>query len=228
MERMIVIIGGFQSAWPLYLPGARHLEVATGHRAVAVPIMPWHWWTAARQEDATSLLEKLDGTVNWAARRYGVARCTLVGHSAGGLLARLYVADGAVWGRRYRHADRVDAILTLGSPHCEHRGTGTGWYLGDAANQLAPGAPHCDTIAYRAIGGRAVQGRIAGSPREQFAYRTYRALGGHGDVWGDGTVPVPCTRLNGAENVTLEGVGHSLRYGHWYLSSPHVIRRWWA
>lgn len=231
MDRLIVIIGGFNSSWPLYLAPAQHLEMATGYRAVAVPILPWHWWAAGRREDASSLLHKLDRTVEWARRRYGVERCILVGHSAGGLLTRLYVADGTVWDQPQRRADRVEAIYTLGSPHCEQQGTHTNWYLNSLANQVAPGAPHCDTIAYRAVAGSAVQGRLNGSSRERWAYRTYNAFAGQGDLWGDGTVPVGCAHLRGAENITLEGVGHSLRFGYlgcWYLSSPDVIRRWWT
>ena len=223
-----MIVGGYNSAWPLYLPAARHLESVTGQRAVAVPLMPWHWWTAGRRHNAALLLDKLDGAVGWARRRRGAERCTLVCHSAGGLVARLYVCGEGAPGGRYEGAGLVDAIYTLGSPHCQQRGTATGWYLNSLANRAAPGTPHNDTIAYRAVAGQAVEGRADGSPREQVAYRNYRAIGGEGNGWGDGTVSLACARLDGAENVTLDGVGHSLHFGRWYLSSPDVIRRWWT
>jgi pimeloyl-ACP methyl ester carboxylesterase len=232
MTHNIVIIGGYNSAWPLYLGAARRLEAVTGRPAVAVPIMPWHWWGADRSEDATPLLQKLAGTLDWSRRRHGVERSVLVGHSAGGLLARLYLADGAVWGHHYNGVGQVARVFTLGSPHCGLHDAGTGWYLSDAANDLAPGAPRGDTIPFCAVAGRILQGRKDGSYFERRAYRRYRFFTGEDGAWGDGTVPVDCARLDGAQDVVLEGVAHSLRTiptpgAEWYLSSAAVIRRWW-
>jgi triacylglycerol esterase/lipase EstA (alpha/beta hydrolase family) len=56
--------------------------------------------------------------------RTGAPSVDLVGYSAGGLIARLWVADG--------HADVVRRVITLGSPH-------HGTSLADLAGDLAPG-----------------------------------------------------------------------------------------
>lgn len=60
----------------------------------------------------------------------GTQRCVLVGHSLGGLVARVFVQD--LGGDKV-----VDTVVTLGTPH---RGTYTSYLAGPAAAQLRPGS----------------------------------------------------------------------------------------
>ncbi|MGD8793945.1 MAG: hypothetical protein PVF47_15440 [Anaerolineae bacterium] len=228
MKKAIVIVGGHNSWWPLYLKPARDLEAVSGLPAIGVPLMPWHWWQANRATDASNILEKVSETVAWAGRKYGAERFVLVGHSAGGLIARLYLCEEPVWGRVYGGVAQTSALITLGSPHCSRRNGEVGWYLADAANRRAPGTPYADRIRYRTVAGRSILGRTNGSYRARRAHRAYRFLAGEGALWGDGIVPVRCTTLEGAEQLTLEGVGHSLKTGrNWYAGSRDRIRDWW-
>jgi pimeloyl-ACP methyl ester carboxylesterase len=228
MRQAIVIIGGYNSLWPIYLKMARDLEDLTHLQAVGVPLMPWHWWLARRTADASGLLVKLAETVAWARRKLETDRLLLVGHSAGGVLARLYLHDGPVWGRVYRGTEHVGGIVTLGSPHCSEKGTRTGWFLSDQANRLVPGTPYHEEVRYYAIAGERVQGSLEGSYRQRRAFRLYKFFAGQGDVWGDGTVPVSCAALAGAQNLVLAGVVHSRKHGSaWYGGSKSIIRRWW-
>jgi pimeloyl-ACP methyl ester carboxylesterase len=228
MKRAIIVIGGYSSLWPAYLGMARHLADLTGLQAITAPLMPWHWWTAQQAQEATGILEKLRETVVWARRKVRAGRFILVGHSAGGLIARLYLCEQPVWGQRYAGAGHVETVVTLGTPHCSDRGTDTGWFLADQANRLAPGTPHAPAIRYQAVAGRALQGQQNGSGRQRRAYRTYRFFAGQGDVWGDGTVPIHSARLDGAEAQLLDGVVHSLKHGRaWYGGSPAIVGRWW-
>ena len=228
MKQAIVVIGGYNSAWPQYLNMARHLEDVSGLEAVGVPLMPWHWWAANKKQEGGELLQKLEETVSWAQRRFGALRLTLVGHSAGGLLARLYLQEQPIWGHVYAGHEHVSRLITLGSPHCQDKGTTTDWFLTDMANTLAPGTPYADRIHYSAVMGRYLRGRGDGDRREQRAFRAYQFLGGEGAVWGDGIVPVAAGQLDGAETLILEGVAHSRKYDrNWYGGSRAVIRRWW-
>lgn len=228
MKQAIVIIGGYNSAWPQYLNMARHLEDVSGLQAVGVPLLPWHWWAANKQQEAGELLQKLEETTAWAQRKFGADRLALVGHSAGGLLARLYLQEEPVWGRVYAGHEHVSRLITLGSPHCQDKGTAIDWFLTDMANKLAPGTPYADQIHYTTVIGRYLQGRESGERREQRAFRAYQFLTGEGAVWGDGIVPVAAARLDGAETLVLEDVAHSRKYGrNWYGGSRAVIRSWW-
>lgn len=228
MKRAIVIIGGYNSLWTSYLGMARHLEDVSGLPSVGVPLMPWDWFRQSRRKDATHMLAKVRDTVEWAQRKLGAERCVLVGHSAGGLLGRLYLHRGPVWGQTYAGADHVDMLITLGSPHCSDKGTRSGWDLCDEANRLAPGTPYASSIRYRAVIGRAVQGHPLGTHEQRRAFHGYRFFSPWVDEWGDGLVPISSAHLDGAENVVLEGVTHSLRYGrNWYGASRETVRRWW-
>ena len=228
MKQAIIIIGGYNSIWTGYLRMARELEALTGLPAVAVPLMPWDWWGAERAKQATGILERLDQSVSWARRRHKADDLLLVGHSAGGLIARLYLSARPVWDRIYRGVDRVSLVVTLGSPHCSVGGRTTGWFLTDEANRLVPGTAYAGCVRYRAIAGRSVRGDPFGSRQERRAHRSYTFFGGHGDAWGDGLVPLECARLDGVEPVVLSGVSHSRKYGAaWYGASAEIVRRWW-
>jgi pimeloyl-ACP methyl ester carboxylesterase len=235
MGQAILLIGGYNSLWPTYLRMARDLEDLSGLRAAGVPLMPWHWWSAAQGGDATNILQALSQTVVWARRRLKADRFILVGHSAGGLIARLYLSDRPVWGHTYAGVAHVSTLVTLGSPHCapsepgRERQQSGNWYLVDTPNRLTPGATYDEHVRYRTVAGRCVRGRPGGSRRQQRAYQLYQEFGGReGTVWGDGIVPVFCAHLHGAETLVLEGVAHSARVGRaWYGGSKAIIRRWW-
>lgn len=228
MKQSLIIIGGYNSLWPSYLRMARDLEDLTGLQAIGVPFMPWHWWVASRDNSASNMLQKLQETVHWARRRFQAKQFILVGHSAGGVIARLYLHDGPVWGHTYAGADHVQTLITLGSPHCSDRGTNTGWFLTDEANRLVPGTPYAGRVRYCSVIGHYLQGSETGSYRERRAFGTYHFFAGQGDVWGDGLVPIQCAHLNGAETQLLEGVAHSRKLSRdWYAGSKAIVRRWW-
>jgi pimeloyl-ACP methyl ester carboxylesterase len=228
MKHAIIIVGGYGSLWTAYLRMARYLEDMTSLQTVGVPLAPWDWWKAGRLEDATGILQRLAETVAWARRKFRAERFVLVGHSAGGLIGRLYLSEQPVWGRTYSGWEHVSAVITLGSPHCAAGGTYGGWFLSDEANRLAPGAPYAGRIRYRAVAGRCLLGQERGSYAERRAFRAYQFFDGQGDTWGDGIVPTQCSCLDGAETLVLDGVAHSARIsGDWYGGSRAIVRRWW-
>ena len=64
------------------------------------------------------------------------------------------------------------------------------------------------------------------------AYANYVAVAGDGYALGDGVIPVGCAHLEGAEQVTLDGVLHSINEAgttlptdRWY-GSEAVVDRW--
>lgn len=235
MKHAIVIIGGYQSLWPQYRGLARALTDVTGRPVVCVPTMPWDWWSAIRRQSATHIMQKVERTVNRVRGNHASGRVTLVAHSAGGLIARLFLADQPAWGRHYAGLECVDALITLGTPHCcsrrpaETEQPGTLWFLVDLANRLVPGATYADRVRYRAVAGSLIQGRADGSPSERRAYLCYQFFGPQaGETWGDGAVPIECARLQGAENLVLADVSHSQKYGRrWYGGSKEIVLRWW-
>lgn len=228
MRQAIVIIGGYNALWTGYLGMARHLEDISGLPAVGVPLAPWDWLMLRRSEDATHMLAKVHETVKWARRRLAADTFVIVGHSAGGLLGRLYLHEGPVWGQTYAGVHHVEMLITLGSPHCSDKGTRTGWHLADDANRLVPGTPYADTVRYLAVIGRAVQAHPYGTRPQRRAFHGYQIFSPWRDEWGDGIIPLSSAHLDGAETIVLDGVAHSRKYGRdWYGASKPIIGRWW-
>ena len=228
MKQAIIIIGGYNALWTAYLGMARHLEDVSGLPAVGVPLAPWHWFKLNRTENGSHMLHKVRETVDWARRRLRAERFVLVGHSAGGLLGRLYLHDGPVWGERYAGVEHVDMLITLGSPHCPDKGTRTGWHLTDEANRLVPGVPYADRVRYVTVIGRAVEAHPLGNHEQRRAFHGYQYFSPWNDAWGDGIIPLSSAQLDGAQTVVLDGVTHSRRYGRdWYGASREIVRRWW-
>jgi pimeloyl-ACP methyl ester carboxylesterase len=228
VKQAVIIIGGYNSLWPAYLKMGRDLEDTTGLRVTAVPLMPWHWWKASRTRDGSNILAKLRETVIWARRRFQADRFILVGHSAGGVIGRLYLCERPVWGQVYAGLEHVNAIVTLGSPHCADSGSEIGWFLTDEANRLAPGPSYSDTVTYHTVAGRYLRGCSSGDHRARRAFRSYQFFVGQGDVWGDGIVPISSAQLTGAPVQVLDGVAHSRKLGpNWYGGSKRTITCWW-
>jgi hypothetical protein len=94
-------------------------------------------------------------------------------------------------------------------------------------------------IKYFSIGGAAVVGKMVDQDLKDFqskasrvAYNSYVAVSGEGELIGDGVVPFDWTQLDGAKQIRLDGVVHSINEAgttiptdRWY-GSETVIDRW--
>ena len=60
------------------------------------------------------------------------------------------------------------------------------------------------------------------------AFAAYHQVCGRGNATGDGFVPVECAHLEGATQVTLQNVWHSVdKPGAWYGSDGNIDRWLW-
>lgn len=188
---------------------------------------------------------------------------SLIGHSAGGWLARMYMEE-------FSFSD-ISLLLTLGTPHQptpkglpgvidQTRG------LLDYVEQNCAKAVYTPELRYVCIAGRYIQGArffgnsnvdidsvvatdndqivsdvaimnnktnstpVATTLRARFVGQGYKQVCGKAEVWGDGVVPEASAHLEGALNISLDGVYHSpvgsddeLR--PWY-GSPGVVKQW--
>ena len=94
-----------------------------------------------------------------------------------------------------------------------------------------PSLPARELLAGRSEADELYAKRGEGSAA-RVAYTNYVALGGDGGATGDGVIPVSCAHLDGARQVTLDGVLHSINEAgtalptdRWY-GSEGVIDRW--
>ena len=147
--------------------------------------------------------DALDAAAEEALSRTGAESVDVVGYSAGGVVARLWVADG--------NTDVVRRVVTLGSPH-------HGTTLAELAGDLAPGqcpvgcsqlAPGSDVLARLNAGDETPEGPTWVS------------------VWTtqDRTVTPPdSAELDGALNLSVQSVCPDARVGHGDLVRSPLVR----
>jgi hypothetical protein len=158
----------------------------------------------------------------------------VVGHSAGGIIARLLTAPEPFAGRRLGAASRIGAIVTLGTPHKLSNGEGIGRRINEVASSIAdaivPGSFFAPEIGYVSVASRAVRSDPRGTGRERVAQLLYRSIIGRAAVpgtEGDGLVPVAATALAGARAVVLDSCIHGPgASGPWYGGDDEVDV-WW-
>lgn len=200
-----------------------------GIPTVTVPITKRDWIPTIGGRSVASILRLIDHTVKETLQKYNTSQVNLIGHSAGGWIARIYLGEKpysihrdvmgleTVW-NAYRY---VNTLVTLGTPHIsQERWTKRNL---DFVKNNYPGAfyPH---VRYVCVAGKAIYGKQRlGS---WLAYNSYLLTCGKGNCWGDGIIPIEVAHLEGAINITLEGVMHSpLSPGIWY-GSASILPFW--
>ncbi|KAK3152069.1 hypothetical protein QOZ80_2BG0153880 [Eleusine coracana subsp. coracana] len=215
------------------------------------PVLDWY---LKRVEEAVAEARKLgppDGKIS------------LIGHSAGGWLARVYMQEFG--------ASDISLLLTLGTPHLPppkgvpgviDQTRGLLYYV---EKNCAP-AVYTPELRYVCIAGRYIQGApLLGNSavasdeilamdtpsdggeavivssndeatpsrapmRARFIGQGYKQVCGRADVWGDGVVPEISAHLEGALNISFDGVYHSPvgsddEQRPWY-GSPAILKQW--
>jgi len=184
----------------------------------------------------TWYLEAVEEAVSKALRdRPDASQVDIVAHSAGGWLARAYVG-GALnevdWTRSFRYparepqratplpranyAERVRHIVTLGAPHRVAPGANdaTRGALAWVDRRWPGAALKNEGVSYTCVAGRTVRGRAGEAFKKKLAgysHNSYVQVCGEGDmVVGDAVVPCEYATLDGAENILLDGVFHSM------------------
>ena len=219
---------------PGYLAGAepyRAMEADLQQRGVwatTVPLTRQSWVPTLAGRSVQPILQAIATTVTAVQTATGSDRVNLVGHSAGGWIARIYLGD-----RPYdaHPADRhrancwtahkqVGTLLTLGTPHrSQERWTRRNL---DFVNQTYPGA-YYDHVNYICVAGKAVFGKRW---RTWFTYNSYQLTGGEGACWGDGITPITAAHLSDANNLVLEGVYHSPKPAIAWYGSSEIVDQW--
>ncbi|CBJ31404.1 conserved unknown protein [Ectocarpus siliculosus] len=199
---------------------------------VASAVLTLDFWKGTCRPDGPAYswyLQKVKETVRTSLEETGADKVLLVGHSAGGWLARATLAEG-VWEEGVASEDVVAGLVTLGSPHFAGPMDMTRGALTFTSDEY-PGAFLKDRgIFYVTVGGAALLGEkdAPRRSRARFAYGSYQTVCGEGGTMGDSCVPLVYAHLEGAEQVTLDGVFHSVdKPDEWY-GSEGVVDRWLA
>jgi hypothetical protein len=200
------------------------LEQATGQSVWIVGARIHDWWLSVSAEGWARLLDKLECVVDEAVGSSVTKKVTLIGHSSGGVIARLFLSPRPFLGKSYCGLESVAQLITLGSPHYnERQGRMRQW-----VEKQYPGSFFAsEGVCYTSVAGKVIHGRRQGSLRERWAYVFYERLSGDGNVWGDGLVPLSSQLLDGSQQIVLDGVSHFTGFGGPWYGSAGVVPRWW-
>ena len=226
----VVIIGGFLTESLQYRPMRRRLLEAGAERVTITPIHLPDW--------AVMGLVGLGPLLLRGARAIREARhespdpVIVIGHSMGGLIARLATCEVPLDGRVARVASDVGCLVTLGTPHefeprirWSHAGVRAAEHLA----RYCPGAFHSPRTGYLTVGsgsdkpGRRVQRR---GPMQRFNALLRDLVGVTPGLGSDGLIDAQRCRLDGARHVELDDILHGTVYGPWYGDTV-AIDRWW-
>lgn len=211
-----------RSNWLNVLRGVLDINFLKGDAQPDGPAFDWYLQLArATVEGAVEALQQESSDID--------ARVVLLGHSAGGWLARALCLDEE-WAKKH-----VRGIVSVGAPQLgpppdvpdQVRGTVTN------LNLRAPGAHLPAPFFYVTVASGRIMGTLDAPPgsAEKTAYNSYQMVCGDGAVAGDGIVPLSSAHLDGATQITLDCFhsiaepGTAKPTDNWYAAEP-VIDQW--
>jgi hypothetical protein len=234
----VLVIGGFMSSPPMYRGLRRLLLEREVPSVVVAPIWLPDWVLATRRGQGAvatragrALLDAAAASAISDASRG--APVLVIGHSAGGVIARLLTSPDPFDGRKMNGAGLIGAIVTLGTPHmfsatgraAQKPGETSRW-----ANEHVPGAFRAPTTGYLCVGSDAVVGRPDGDAKQRRTGGFYRGVisAPEGEpIPGDGVVPLAAALLPGVESIVLHDAEHAnVIARRWYGDADHVDA-WW-
>jgi triacylglycerol lipase len=173
-------------------------RLRTEGRDATVVALPGNGTGDLRESAAT-----LDREVTAALARTGADTVDVVGYSAGGLIARLWVADGG--------ADTARRVLTLGSPH-------HGTQLADLAGEVAP--QRCPVGCQQMATDSELLAQLNGDDETPVGPTWV-------SIWTtqDETITPPdSSRLDGAVNLPVQSVCAEARINHGQLPRVPLVQ----
>lgn len=227
----VVIIGGYLTEPLFYWPMRERLM---GRGAASVRIASLHWpdWLAMSFAGMGPVMLRGARAIR-EARRASDEPLLVIGHSAGGIVARLAMAPEPLDGRQVGVADDVGCLVTLGTPHTllpslplwRHPGVRATEFL----EVVSPGAYFAPTTEYVTVGSTRVPiGTWAptNSLKNLINRVMSRFVGEEVGTLGDGIVGNEISQLGGALHLEMPDVLHGTVGGPWYGDSA-IIDRWW-
>ena len=119
----VLILGGFLITEEAYQPMCSWLQQHTQQPVELVPANRFDWLLTSWAFGWRRLLDRVAAQAEVLSARSATGKVTLIGHSSGGVMLRLFLADTPFAGRRYDGKRLADRLYTLGSPHTALRAT---------------------------------------------------------------------------------------------------------
>ena len=223
----VLLLGGFLITAEAYAPMVETLARLTGQPVRLVEVGRLEWLLTVFPFAWAHILDRVATAATELAQASPTGRITLIGHSSGGIMLRLFLSDLPFQGRHYGGRRLADRLICLGSPHTALKATP----LRALVDRELPGAFHSQDVAYISVAGALNLDPGAGEASDtarRLAPTAYRNSTGNPADCGDGLVPVRGALLAGSWPIVLEGVAHGGAFGGRWYGSPEVVEEWWS
>ena len=222
-DQPIVILGGFLIDISSYEKMAEYIKNRTNNKVVIVPVNKIQWLSTNWSFGWKIILDKVEEIVKELSKESSTNKVTLIGHSSGGMILRLYLSDLLFSGKIYNGKDYANCLITLGSPNQAKRAT----YLRDFVSSKLPGSFYAKTVRYISVAGELdLNGPIATKTSLRLSKSSYKALNGKGDVLGDGLVPRDSALLIGSKQIVMRETAHGKAFGRDWYGSKNKVEEW--
>ena len=225
----VLIVGGFATLPPNYWAFRRRLLRRGVERVDICQLWPPDW-ALAGIVGFGPILRRTGRTIAATYGTGGRRPIIVIAHSAGGIATRLAMSNVPFNGRLAGVSEAVGCLVTLGTPHgllgLSNRYRHAGHEAAAFLERETPGAYFYPRTGYLTVGAR-IAPTSTRLPTVSVSNEVFRMLVGEGpEMAGDGIVPVAAAHLEGARQMTFEGVRHGMIGSPWY-GDDEVMDRWW-
>ena len=222
-DQPIIILGGFLINCSAYEEMKDYLKKRTDKKVVIVPVNKIEWLCTNWSFGWKIILDKVDKIVRKLSKESSTHKVTLIGHSSGGMILRLFLSDLQFCGKIYNGKNYANCLITLGSPNQAKRAT----YLRNFVSSKLPGSFYSKNVSYISVAGELdLNGPIATKTSLRLSKSSYRALNGNGDEIGDGLVPKDSALLIGSKKVVMKETAHGKAFGQNWYGSKSKVEEW--
>ena len=219
----IIILGGFLINSFAYNEMIDYLKTRTNNKVVIVPVSKIQWLATNWSFGWEIILDKVNEIAKELSKESKTNKVTLIGHSSGGMMLRLYLSDLLFNNKIYNGKGYSNCLITLGSPNQAKRAT----YLRNFVSSKLPGNYYGKEVNYISVAGELdLNGTIATKTSRKLSKSSYRALNGSSAVIGDGLVPRDSALLVGSRQIIIKETAHGKSFGKDWYGSKEKVEEW--
>tara|TARA_Y100001968_G_C19431890_1_gene757521 strand:+ start:1172 stop:1873 length:702 start_codon:yes stop_codon:yes gene_type:complete len=222
-EQPIIILGGFLIDISAYKEMIEQIKRKTNNSVVIVPVTKTEWLCTNWSFGWTIILDKVHKIVTSLSKVSQSNKVTLIGHSSGGMILRLYLSELLFNQKIYNGKDFSNCLITLGSPNQAKRST----FLRNFVSSKLPGSFYGEYVHYISVAGELdLNGPIATKISRRLSKASYKALNGDENVIGDGLVPTDSALLIGSKQIIIKETAHGKAFGSEWYGSKNKVEQW--
>tara|TARA_B100000965_G_scaffold384464_1_gene384722 strand:- start:1446 stop:2147 length:702 start_codon:yes stop_codon:yes gene_type:complete len=223
LDQPIILLGGFLIDVSAYTEMTEYIKTRTNNKVAIVPLNKIEWLSSNWSFGWKIILDKVEILVKQLSNESSTNKVTLIGHSSGGMILRLYLSDLSFRRKIYNGKDYANCLITLGSPNQAKRAT----YLRNFVSSKLPGSFYSNDVSYISVAGELdLNGPNATNISHRLSKSSYRALNGREDDIGDGLVPRDSALLVGSKQVVIKDTAHGKAFGKDWYGSKNKVEEW--